>query len=668
MLPRNFTAFIGVGPPDLAGTAFSRPDFRDLQAKLESLKSEAESKKAFIMAQCEHVSKLREAAGETLAEAGVLQQLELASFNWRNISLNADDVPVEQYSDRRLVLEAAYHLNRDADIHTALGKLDTNLAAALDRGDIVLLRVTFLHSLAKLQYRQVLESPSWCICPWQRDANISPFLSSAEAVSLLRDSRRKIGALTYGWGSGGDPDPDAAYLRAVQTALRDASCSHIEALFWDYASLYQHPPGGRRTAEQEAAFKRALSVMADVYASPLGTTVLRHKLIPPRPVRFDGCVRIFGVPEMATEEAMRGALIVYGDVHECKRETTGAWAAMFATHEQALAASKGVPPVGAEAIDTAYNERPYSQRGWTTLETAVATEAIAQFSFMRDLGDSVLKWLPPKVLDIGGGGAPEPVVLPLAANGNGLRVKAILEAIGAATFTGKGDRDVVVQLYRNFIAKIGIEVNQLGMQKNAEYVGEHNSAGQPEGRGKITHADGNVYEGEMKAGMKEGKGKVTFFYGDIYDGEWKADKKHGLGVYTFSNLQTVLGRYSENEAVGDGVQWSADRTAAGRVRDWTSTRTSIEEISVEEGKRMAKELGLPVPPVLAGCDGCSKGLFPDEFVYTSAGTSLADQDKDYCERCFARLCEEPDSESKQWEQMTLMLVGERIKLAQAHSR
>ena len=41
--------------------------------------------------------------------------------------------------------------------------------------------------------------------------------------------------------------------------------------------------------------------MAYVYASLLGTTVLRHKVVPQRPQRFDGRVRVYGVPEAVTE-------------------------------------------------------------------------------------------------------------------------------------------------------------------------------------------------------------------------------------------------------------------------------------------------------------------------------------------------------------------------------
>ena len=78
----------------------------------------------------------------------------------------------------------------------------------------------------------------------------------AEAAALIRSGKREAGSLTYGWGFGGDPDPDGAYLRSVQAALRTPPCAHIKALFWDFASLYQHPPGDKRTADEDAAFVR----------------------------------------------------------------------------------------------------------------------------------------------------------------------------------------------------------------------------------------------------------------------------------------------------------------------------------------------------------------------------------------------------------------------------
>ena len=127
----------------------------------------------------------------------------------------------------------------------ALAPLDLGLIAALERGDIALIRTESLLELTKLPYRQQLEATS-------PGALVPP----AEAAALIRSGARKVGALTYGWGSGGDPDPDGAYLRAVQAALRTPPCAHIKALFWDFASLYQRPPGGERTAEEDAAFVR----------------------------------------------------------------------------------------------------------------------------------------------------------------------------------------------------------------------------------------------------------------------------------------------------------------------------------------------------------------------------------------------------------------------------
>jgi hypothetical protein len=45
-----------------------------------------------------------------------------------------------------------------------------------------------------------------------------------------------------------------------------------------YPSLFQNPPGGKRTEEQQAAMQRALLVMGDLYASAIGTTVLQCKV------------------------------------------------------------------------------------------------------------------------------------------------------------------------------------------------------------------------------------------------------------------------------------------------------------------------------------------------------------------------------------------------------
>ena len=72
----------------------------------------------------------------------------------------------------------------------------------------------------------------------------------------------------------------------------------------DFPSLFQRP----RSKEEEAAFRRAVKVMGDLYASAVGTTVLQIKEIPPRPQRLDGALCLFGLKGGVDEAAVRQAL------------------------------------------------------------------------------------------------------------------------------------------------------------------------------------------------------------------------------------------------------------------------------------------------------------------------------------------------------------------------
>jgi hypothetical protein len=127
---------------------------------------------------------------------------------------------------------------------SALAPLDAKLIASLEKNEVALITREAVLRLTELPYRQRLE---------EKDA--AAFMPPAMAAALIREGNRSVGTLTYGWGSGGNPDPSGEYLRAVQAALRSPQGAHIKALFWDYPSLFQHPPGGKRTPEQEAAFK-----------------------------------------------------------------------------------------------------------------------------------------------------------------------------------------------------------------------------------------------------------------------------------------------------------------------------------------------------------------------------------------------------------------------------
>ena len=50
----------------------------------------------------------------------------------------------------------------------------------------------------------------------------------------------------------------------------------------------------------------------------------------------------------------------------------------------------------------------------------------------------------------------------------------------------------------------------------------------------MTHANGDVYQGEWKDGKACGFGVYVDQNGSIYRGEWKDDQYHGKGVESWS--------------------------------------------------------------------------------------------------------------------------------------
>ena len=177
---------------------------------------------------------------------------------------------------------------------------------------------------------------------------------------------------------------------------------------WQYASLHQHTADGKvkRTEEENAQFKAALKVpsqdgscpvrsesppqahhdeltrihttnsnslhtgqvMADVYASAVGTTVLQIKEIPPRPARFDGAICLFelqtGMSKAAVRAAIREVFAPFGSIVNFELDCDPA-VVRFSTHDAALKAkakySEGVPDLFS-GLDMQYNERSYNGR------------------------------------------------------------------------------------------------------------------------------------------------------------------------------------------------------------------------------------------------------------------------------------------------------------------
>lgn len=106
------------------------------------------------------------------------------------------------------------------------------------------------------------------------------------------------------------------------------------------------------------------------------------------------------------------------------------------------------------------------------------------------------------------------------------------------------------------------------------------------GHGVHAYEDGSEYSGDFVQGRPEGNGKMTFSNQDIYDGKWKNGKMHGKGEYRRFNLakdkyvESYIGDFAdgiiqgvgrmqyENRTVYDGQWQNGKRTGLGTL--WIS--------------------------------------------------------------------------------------------------
>ena len=161
-----------------------------------------------------------------------------------------------------------------SDVLASFRPFDDRLAAALGTGAILLLdaaklRAGGLHALA---CRQQLEA---------RD-EAALFLPPAAAATALRAADRRVCFVSHAWRTIVHPDPDGETFGALLRFLRDPLGAHIVGVFVDFACLHQWP----RTAEQNIAYRDALKVIGNAYASPLGTMVARCESVPPCPANL----------------------------------------------------------------------------------------------------------------------------------------------------------------------------------------------------------------------------------------------------------------------------------------------------------------------------------------------------------------------------------------------
>ena len=307
------------------------------------------------------------------------------------------------------------------------------------------------------------------------DTSLDPLLPLATAARLLKSQTRSVFVLSYGWLSKGSPDPYGERTIKIQQFFKqlekEGKLPKEAGLFWDFASLPQKP----RTREEDETFKAGLSVMATLYASALGTTVIQLKEIPARPPSAVGKVHLCDVQRKnCTKDKVSSMYGKFGNVESVTILADGVPIASNQDSECALldaivafdgkeAATKSFSTApsalgfGKQAwIVDAYNMRPYQQRGWCILEQSVSLEFLGRATVGARLSELMHSSARSKVYDIDESPA---VPLDIDHPQNSIEVG---KALKAAKFTGKGDREFVLKMYERFQQSVAVVAGHLG--------------------------------------------------------------------------------------------------------------------------------------------------------------------------------------------------------------
>ena len=78
-------------------------------------------------------------------------------------------------------------------------------------------------------------------------------------------------------------------------------------------------------------------------------------------------------------------------------------------------------------------------------------------------------------------------------------------------------------------------------------------------RGKLIHADGDVYEGEWLDDKAHGQGVYKHTDGAMYKGSWIDDKQEGMGEESWPDGSSYKGQYKNGKKCGQGeFRWQDD--------------------------------------------------------------------------------------------------------------
>jgi len=130
----------------------------------------------------------------------------------------------------------------------------------------------------------------------------------------------------------------------------------------------------------------------------------------------------------------------------------------------------------------------------------------------------------------------------------------------------------------------------------SKYTGQFQN-GQRHGNGKMTYADGNVYEGSFFMGKKQGAEGSMYFAasGDRYIGPWKNDQPNGQGVYYFASKERYEGSFMNGVFEGEGTMYYPD--GAYYAGEWSNNKKhgrGVFHYSDGTEKHGQWEIGKPV--------------------------------------------------------------------------
>ncbi len=92
----------------------------------------------------------------------------------------------------------------------------------------------------------------------------------------------------------------------------------------------------------------------------------------------------------------------------------------------------------------------------------------------------------------------------------------------------------------------------------SRYLGELGEDFRKNGKGKLTFASGNIYEGDFKSDSMTGKATLSYANGDSYAGDFVDGKKTGEGTYTWADGSVYSGGLKDDLRHGKGSYKDAD--------------------------------------------------------------------------------------------------------------